>query len=356
MQLLKPDNGQSTSAQSTLTPAQESRSNYMEILDYTAPHNAPPSVSRFEECRSLSDTATQCCFDPIILVSVATQTDDAPTTVASDDSSDGSSLDKTQASFTVPVKEWKISHDHTYSMSVPMVYPTYGLDEDSLASYTEIEVDPPVENNIDTDFNEKEVYDNDFDDEYEDPNWNLPNAKKILLSNGNDSSEGESEGELEPPDTDKKYLVFGNCLDQLLKHCPKCGVVVTGQKKKTTGSMLSVEMICLDGHITYWDSQPIIKRKPVGNLLLAASILFTGNTFAGVSRLASCLNSQFISESVFYDTQQRFLFPVLNQAWANEQQMVRQELSNKSVIHLNGDGRCDSPGHNAKYGTYSLTN
>ena len=54
------------------------------------PHNAPPSVSRFEECRSLSDTATQCCFDPIILVSVATQTDDVPTTVASDDLSDGS--------------------------------------------------------------------------------------------------------------------------------------------------------------------------------------------------------------------------------------------------------------------------
>ena len=37
IQLLKPDNGQSTSAQSTLTPAQECRSNYMAILDYTAP-------------------------------------------------------------------------------------------------------------------------------------------------------------------------------------------------------------------------------------------------------------------------------------------------------------------------------
>ena len=34
--------------------------------------------------------------------------------------------------------------------------------------------------------------------------------------------------------------------------------------------------------------------------------------------------------------------------------MVRQELVNKSAIHLNGDGRCDSPGHNAKYGTYTL--
>ena len=124
----------------------------------------------------MSDTATQCCFDPIILVSVATQTDDVPTTVASDDLSNGSSLDKSQASFTVPAEEWKTSHDHTYSMSVNIVYPTYGLDEDSLALYTELEVDPPVDN-IDNDFNDK-VSDDDFDDEYKDPNWNLPNAKK----------------------------------------------------------------------------------------------------------------------------------------------------------------------------------
>ena len=32
------------------------------------------------------------------------------------------------------------------------------------------------------------------------------------------------------------------------------------QKKKTTGSMLSVEMTCLDGHITNWVSQPINKE------------------------------------------------------------------------------------------------
>ena len=118
-----------------------------------------------------------------------------------------------------------------------------------------------------------------------------------------------------------------------------------------------MEMMCFDGHITHWDSQPVMKTKPVGNVLLAASILFTGNTFAGVSRLASCLNLQFIahiSDSVFYDTQQRLLFPVLNQAWEKEQQMVRQELINKSVINLNGAGRCESPGDNVKYGTYTL--
>ena len=34
--------------------------------------------------------------------------------------------------------------------------------------------------------------------------------------------------------------------------------------------------------------------------------------------------------------------------------MVRQELVNKGAIDLNGDGRCESPGHSAKYGTYTL--
>ena len=87
-------------------------------------------------------------------------------------------------------------------MSVPMVYPTYGLDEDSHAPCTEIKVDPLVEKNIDNDLNDQEVYDEDFDEEFKDPNWNLSKGKKTLLSDGTESSEGESESELEPPDTD----------------------------------------------------------------------------------------------------------------------------------------------------------
>ena len=55
-------------------------------------------------------------------------------------------------------------------MSVPMVYPTYGLDEHSLTPYKEIEVGLLVESNIDNDFNDKEVYDDDIDDDYKDPN------------------------------------------------------------------------------------------------------------------------------------------------------------------------------------------
>lgn len=115
-----------------------------------------------------------------MLVSVATPTDGVLTTVVSGNSSNGSSLVITQASFTVPAEEWKISLDHNYSMSVPIVYPTYAVDEDSHAPYTEIEVnvDPLVENNIDSDFDDKEVFDDDSDDECKDPNWNLPKGKK----------------------------------------------------------------------------------------------------------------------------------------------------------------------------------
>ena len=98
----------------------------------------------------------------------------------------------------------------------------------------------------------------------------------------------------------------------------------------------------------------MVKRKPLGNLLLAASILFTGNTFAAISRLASCLNLQFFSESVFYDTQQKYLFPAINDAWEAEKQRQLDILNAKEVVNLDGDARCDSPGHSAKYGTYTL--
>ena len=34
--------------------------------------------------------------------------------------------------------------------------------------------------------------------------------------------------------------------------------------------------------------------------------------------------------------------------------MQRQERYQSRMLNLDGDGHCDSPGHNAKYGTYAL--
>ena len=118
--------------------------------------------------------------------------------------------------------------------------------------------------------------------------------------------------------------------------------------------MLSVTLTYHNGHKEQWQSQPIVKKKPLGNLLLAASILFTGNAFSSISRLASCLNLQFFSESVFYDTQLKYLFPVIKKVLEDKSRNQIDKLSSKEVVNLDGDGRCDIPGHCAKYGTYTF--
>lgn len=87
---------------------------------------------------------------------------------------------------------------------------------------------------------------------------------------------------------------------------------------------------------------------------MAAAILLTGNTFSSISRLASCLNLQIFSQSVFYETQLKYLFPVVNDACFTESSIQINKLTSKEVVNLDGDGRCDSPGHCAKYGTYTI--
>ena len=93
------------------------------------------------------------------------------------------------------------------------------------------------------------------------------------------------------------------------------------------------------------ESQPVVKMKPLGNLLLAAAILLTGNTFTSISNLASCLNLQFFCDGVFYDTLRKYLFPVVNEAWEAESNRQIDTLTSKAVVNLEEDGRCDSPGH-----------
>jgi len=170
-------------------------------------------------------------------------------------------------------------------------------------------------------------------------------------------SSTDTESEPESFDTyiqEPKYLVFASCLKQLFKFCINCGASVTDVDFAFTGSLVTVKTTCMKDHDALWNSQPTINHTPVGNLLLCSSILFTGNTFTRIQNFASCLGLQFLSERVFYRNQDRYLFPVINDAWERERRSVVHELCSKELVKLNGDGRCDSPGHNAKYGTYTF--
>ncbi|KAK1901462.1 Protein transport protein SEC23 [Dissostichus eleginoides] len=92
----------------------------------------------------------------------------------------------------------------------------------------------------------------------------------------------------------------------------------------------------------------------VGNLLLSAAILFSGNTYARMQDISDYLKLPILCKSQFYALQKRYLFPVINETWISCQIGVLDGLSREPKIVLSGDGRCDSPGHSAKYGTYSL--
>ena len=152
-----------------------------------------------------------------------------------------------------------------------------------------------------------------------------------------------------------KYLVFASCLKQLLKVSPSCGHIVIEANFKHTGSLLSVKLTCLEGHKFIWNSQPIIKSTPVGNLLISSSILFTGNTFTAVQNFASCLGLKIFREKTFHNTQEQYLFPVISEKWEDERNLIVQELKQReNKVILSGVGRCDSLGYNAKYGTYTF--
>ena len=122
----------------------------------------------------------------------------------------------------------------------------------------------------------------------------------------------------------------------------------------TQGSMIKIKTTCLNGHSIEWHSQPTVNGTAIGNLLIPAAILFTGNTFRHVTDFAKYLNVQFVSASHYYSVQNSHLFPVVHHTWEAEQVKLIQQLQQLPSVDLCGDGRSDSPGHSAKYGTYTM--
>ena len=300
------------------------------------------------------DFGVQCCFEPIAHRSIATQTDvcnASPCEVACTTSGIGISSPVKTETNSPKHAEWKVHHDHNYTMNAPpkVIFPTY---DDS--SFKTIPL-PPVHNITCDQYESTDAVDtghesdadggidNDMDDEDTDPSWKLSDAEQFLSDDDREVEPSEDDFKESTLHTEKKFLVFGSCLFELLKRWPECGDVIIKRKNKTSGTMLLVALTCHSGHTKTWESQPVVKRKPLGNLLLAAAILFTGNTFSSVSNLASCLKLQFFCEHVFYDTQRKYLFAVVNEAWEAESNRQIDILTSKPVVNLEGDGRCDSP-------------
>ncbi|KAI8493287.1 hypothetical protein Bbelb_292910 [Branchiostoma belcheri] len=115
-------------------------------------------------------------------------------------------------------------------------------------------------------------------------------------------------------------------------------------------------------HCGYWHSQPHVGDSTSfeGNLLLPAAIIKAGGTFTKFSDISQTLSPQCFGEMQFKEVQRKVVFPVIDEHYLSEQQGVLSLFCNQgeeedtTKVTLLGDGRCDSPGYNAKYCCYTF--
>ena len=106
-----------------------------------------------------------------------------------------------------------------------------------------------------------------------------------------------------------------------------------------------------------WNSQPFVKSQPAGNILLSASILFSGST---TNEGSSCTQEYGMchhcrAHSIF-NTKASFYIFLFRQSGRSINQGFSPNCVGKSDILLLVEtaGRADSPGHSAKFGSYTV--
>ena len=153
----------------------------------------------------------------------------------------------------------------------------------------------------------------------------------------------------------QKFIVFEDCLMMLFTICSVCHSSTSARISRVKGTFVSVLQECTCGWSRIWNSQPFLGSIPAGNLLLSSSMLFTGTVPSKMLRVLRHMNMCSLDINTFLGHQRKFLFPVVEKMWMKEQTRLINELkeSGGSVI-VGGDGRADSPGHSATYGSYSL--
>ncbi|KAM7303395.1 hypothetical protein ISCGN_013354 [Ixodes scapularis] len=153
--------------------------------------------------------------------------------------------------------------------------------------------------------------------------------------------------------SERKFITFESCLDELLMRCPKCTALMRTSRKKVKGTCLFVYRTCANGHELVWSSQPCVHRRPLGSILLAAATLFSGSVVKKVLRLLNKMGVPCFSYRTYFNIQSSFLLPAIRRVWNRQQTQLFEEAAGRELV-LAADGRSDSPGHCAKYGSYTV--
>ncbi|XP_049513513.1 uncharacterized protein LOC119431126 isoform X2 [Dermacentor silvarum] len=152
---------------------------------------------------------------------------------------------------------------------------------------------------------------------------------------------------------ERKFIVFESSLDELLSVCPLCSHPCRAIDKNVKGTLLQVTRMCINHHVSKWATQPMINWKAAGNLLLSAAVFFSGCKASKFFRALRSVGVACSSDKTHFRVQNAFLISAVTKVWTHQQNVLFDEAIGRP-LRVAGDGRADSPGHSAKYGTYSL--
>ena len=99
--------------------------------------------------------------------------------------------------------------------------------------------------------------------------------------------------------------------------------------------------------------KPAIHAWAAWNLLLSFAVLLAGTSIKKVLLVFKHMGIMAFHEPTYYYHQKHLLIPSIVKFWRSYQANILESLRGKEVL-LSGDGRHDSMGHSAKYGTYSI--
>ncbi len=114
-------------------------------------------------------------------------------------------------------------------------------------------------------------------------------------------------------------------------HCSWIARAVLAQRHLHThtlfGTLVTIKqecLVCLSR--SEWNSQPNLKQGPARNILLSASISFSGSLPTKVLRLLNIFGCATISRNTYYRYQEHLLQPCIYSVWSEHQSTVFKEL------------------------------
>ena len=173
-------------------------------------------------------------------------------------------------------------------------------------------------------------------------------------------SDGEMQNFLEFVKADRVVVEVDRIVELLEGQCSEAGC--NGLRKvverKLEGGVLILTHKCSKGHGGVWSSSSVLGEKRghkmyVSSVLLASSVLVSGNNFEKVSLLARSMNLHFISSTTFSRIQSLYALPSIREMWNKMKEVIWKAFEN-DVLVVCGDGRMDSPGFSAKYCVYTM--